>query len=225
MLTYSLGRNTVSYWKQVMAMDAWPTAYILSAVWKQRSMLVRISLPPSSSMRGPHEMILSTFRLDFAFSVKSLWRHPHRCIFQWFQSQASWQGGWILTETLNKLKHCYWSPTQQTETLLLKSYSANWNIVAESLLDKLKHCYWILIRQTETLLLNSYSANWNIIAESLVLASCVYSCHTLVPQVVTVSSALQAFVVCLLSFHFSLVYSPRTAGTFFFCVHIYVPSS
>lgn len=66
-----------------------------------------ISLPPSSSMREPHEMILSTFRLGFAFSVKSLWRHPHRCIFQWFQSQTSWQGGWILTETLSKLKHCY----------------------------------------------------------------------------------------------------------------------
>lgn len=158
MLTYSLGRDIVSYWKQVMAMDAWPTGYILSAMWRQRSMLVCISLPPSSSMWGPHEMILSTFRLGFAFSVKFLWRHPHRCIFQWFQSQTSWQGGWILTETRSKLKHCYWSPTHQTETLI------------EALFSKLKHCCWTPTRQTETLLLNSYLANWNIVAESLVLA-------------------------------------------------------
>lgn len=136
--------------------------------WYHLSLLV-------SSVWGPHEMILATFRLSFALSIKSLWRHPHwhphGCILQWFQSQASWQGGWILTETLGKLKHCYWSPT----------------------------------RQTETLLLNSYLTNWNIVAESLVLPPCVYSCLTLLPQIVTVSSALQAFVVCLLSSFFTSI--------------------
>lgn len=157
MLTYSLGRDTVSYWKQVMAMDAWPTGYILSAVGKQISMLVQASLfllvlQCGNHMRWscPHSgwvllFLLSLFG-DTLTGVSSSGSKARQVDKEDESSQrhaANWN---IVTEALlTKLK------------LLLKPYSANWNIVAEPLLGKLKHCYWILIWQTETLLLNPLS--------------------------------------------------------------------
>lgn len=157
-------------------------------MWKQRSMLLPSLFLLVSSMWGQHEMILSTFRLGFAFSVKSLWSHPHwhnhRCVFQWVPKPGK------LTRRRNPHRDF-----GKLKTLLLNPYSANWNIVTEALLHKLKHCYRIPTPQTETLLLNLLKHCCWIPCPSRF----VYSRFSLLPQIVTVSSALQAFVVCLMS--------------------------